>query len=856
MFFSIRKKLVLIFLVIIIVPTTLSTSISMWLTLERLEHGLKEQTRRAMHDLKRELGHYESRSENIAELLAQSSEIKQFDHPDEIQEFLEAKRDLWYTAIVEVFDSQKKRIALSHTESGPVDAYLTQPTHSILDRGLELEKVSDYFLYPAGLSLKSMEPIVDMATLELIGIVVVTYPFNERLMQAFKSQIKSEVALQWNRLGDIVSTIQQFQGESLDVIWPSAITDMDLLDSIETRSDEMIAGKYYTASYEILKNQFGKTIGIFTTLVDKEVLIQNRKDTLQLLLVSVMVVFLTALVMGYLTARTFSRPILKLTRVARQLAQGQWEQTLPLERTDEIGVLARSFANMRDAIQRQIHDLTAMNRNIQKAEEKYRNIFENASEGIFQITPKGEIITINSSFVRILGYSSQEELHKMVKKSRAFFVDIDDLRRINTLLDRDGFFRNLETRFYRKNGKIINVSITAHTIKGADENIRYIEGNMQDITEQKRIEEYKKARDVAESANRAKSDFLAVMSHELRTPLNAIIGFSDILKRNSIICAEEKEAIEIIHKSGHHLLNLINQILNLSAIEAGQVTLNETDFDLHSMLYEIKAMLSLAAVEKEVRLLFDISEDIPRFVRSDQMKLRQIVINLVNNALKFTDRGVVTVSVTIIKNKYDKSETTKKNRNKIRIRFEVADTGIGILPEEMSNIFRPFTQASEGRGKNEGTGLGLTISEKFVQLLGGKIFVESTMGEGAKFYFDIACWVVHPDSVCTESGGDMARDKNITIPDGNDTIEGMNQGGHAIKEADASALQLNSISLSKALYQGMKDAVQRADMDLIDRMIDRVRKEDSALALTFQALADQFEYDRILSILEEGHYDE
>ena len=836
MFFPIRKKLILIFLVIIIVPTTLSAAVSMWLTLTRLEQGLRTRSRQAMADLKKELQAYEARSENIAELLAGSSEIKRFDHPDEIREFLESKKDLWYTAIVEVFDSRKRLMALSHTESGSVAAYLTRSTDPILDRGLGLEKVSDYFLYPRGLALKSMEPIMDMSTLELLGIVVVTYPFNDRLMQAFKDRIKSEVTLQWNVTGDIVSSIHRADGTPLGKIWSGAATDSRCFGTIETRSREQVAGKNYTVSYEGFKNQFGTTIGIFTTLVDEIILSQNRSDTLRILLVSAMLVFLMALAVGYFTAGSFTRPILELTRVAKHLARGQWDQPLPVDRTDEIGVLARGFARMRDAIQHQIHDLQQMNHAIRKAEEKYRSIFENAGEGIFQVTPRGEIITINTAFATILGFESCGALQKAVENTKLFFVDPQTLQTIQQLLDTLDRVQNFETQFHHRDGTIREISINVHAVKEDGEAI-YYEGNIQDITQQKQVHAYKQAMDVAQEANRAKSEFLATITHELRTPLNAILGFSDVLKQNQAVFSREKEAIEIIHRSGHHLLTLINQLLILSAGEAGRLTLEEETVNLHGLLDEVRAMLELSASKKGIRLVFNRDGSVPRMVRVDQMKLRQVLINLVNNAVKFTPQGEVTLRV--------RSESVhEKNAGIQRLFFEVADTGIGISPEYLQTIFHPFEQlAAWGTGK-EGSGLGLTISEKFIRLLGGDISVDSTMGQGTCFSFDIEVRVV--DAHETDmAGGAMAVSPDPAVYD----KETEDHDGPGRKGSD---WRSRAADLPSLLRENMADAVQRADMTMIDRMILQVEWEDSGLAMELRALAQGFEYGKLLWILGKG----
>lgn len=239
-------------------------------------------------------------------------------------------------------------------------------------------------------------------------------------------------------------------------------------------------------------------------------------------------------------------------------------------------------------------------------------------------------------------------------------------------------------------------------------------------------EQLRYAKDAAESANRAKSAFLANMSHELRSPLNAILGFAQVLRRNRALPQDAQESLGIILRSGEHLLNLINQVLDLSKIEAGRLTLNDSDFDLHRLLGDLRDMFALKADDKRLQLIVDYPSDLPHYLRTDEIKLRQVLINLVNNALKFTTEGGVTVRA-----------SAHSEGHKTQVDFEVEDTGPGIAPHEMSLLFQAFAQTETGRHAQEGTGLGLPISRKFVQLMGGDITVKSELGRGTIFKFHI-----------------------------------------------------------------------------------------------------------------------
>jgi signal transduction histidine kinase/DNA-binding response OmpR family regulator len=254
-------------------------------------------------------------------------------------------------------------------------------------------------------------------------------------------------------------------------------------------------------------------------------------------------------------------------------------------------------------------------------------------------------------------------------------------------------------------------------------------------------QEAEHTKELAEKANLAKSEFLANMSHELRTPLNAILGFAQIMTRSQILDAEQQENLSIIIRSGEHLLTLINQVLSLSKIEAGRITLDEKDFDLYRLLDNLHDMFSLKAQNKGLHLIFERADDVPQFLCTDEVKLQQVLINLLNNAIKFTEEGSVTLRVV----KGERQGTGGRGPLPFalcQISFEISDTGPGIAPQEMDKLFEAFAQTETGRQAQEGTGLGLPISKKFVQLMGGDISVRSEVGRGATFTFDIQVGII------------------------------------------------------------------------------------------------------------------
>ena len=242
----------------------------------------------------------------------------------------------------------------------------------------------------------------------------------------------------------------------------------------------------------------------------------------------------------------------------------------------------------------------------------------------------------------------------------------------------------------------------------------------------------------AESANQAKSAFIANMSHELRSPLNAVLGFSQLLMRAKNLAAEHYESASIINRSGDYLLTLINNILDLSKIEAGKTTLNLQTFDLEYLLDDIEDMFQLRASNAGLNLVIECDRNVPRYISTDEIKLRQVLINLIGNAIKFTKHGSILLHVTNVNPPINEfADTEEPSTPEFILNFRVSDTGVGVAAEELPELFVSFSQAQAGREKQEGTGLGLAISRRFVQLMGGDISVTSELGKGSTFQFQI-----------------------------------------------------------------------------------------------------------------------
>ncbi len=375
----------------------------------------------------------------------------------------------------------------------------------------------------------------------------------------------------------------------------------------------------------------------------------------------------------------------------------------------------------------------------------------------------GETI-FNERWAEIIGYTLAEISPTSVE-TWLEYVHPQDLKISDRLL-RKHFSGELdsykcEVRMHHKAGRWVWV-LSRGKVSTWTEDGRplLMSGTHYDITERKQMEEsLRQAKETAEAANRAKSAFLSNMSHELRTPLNGILGYTQIFKQDSGFSSRQQEGIDIIHRSGEHLLTMINDILDVSKIEANRMELVMVEFDFSHFLQTIVEMIRMRAAQKGLQLIFQPAANLPSQVVADETRLRQVLLNLLGNAIKFTDQGSVNFSV--------KSKNTvapppdgpgaHPSSGSRLFTFEVVDTGSGIPPHQREQIFEPFLQIGDAQDKFGGTGLGLSISQKLVQLMGGQLRVESagpTWQSGSRFWFDIP--LKADNSVCSTSLAEVA----------------------------------------------------------------------------------------------------
>ena len=377
--------------------------------------------------------------------------------------------------------------------------------------------------------------------------------------------------------------------------------------------------------------------------------------------------------------------------------------------------------------------------------------------------PKGKITYVNAKFCQISQYNREELLgknHRLINSgyhSPIFFQEL-----WSTIASGQVWQGEIKNR--AKDGSFYWVDTTiVPFLDGQHQPFQYLAIRF-DITKKKqsqeqlqlaktaleekvieRTAELARAKEVAEAANRSKDKFIAHMNHELRTPLNGILGFTQILQKDLSLTNQQHQNLSLIHQSGRHLLDLINDILNFSKIEADKIQLEEQDFNLPDFLDNLVAMLRLRAEQKNIDFHSRFSPSLPQVIRADETRLRQVLLNLISNAIKFTVRGAVTFQVGYVEDFKAEAKGDKEKRNAIsqssiqnhQIRFQIKDTGIGIPENKLADIFLPFEQVHEMRAEQKGTGLGLTISQKLIQLMGSQIQVTSTVGQGSIFRFDL-----------------------------------------------------------------------------------------------------------------------
>lgn len=417
-----------------------------------------------------------------------------------------------------------------------------------------------------------------------------------------------------------------------------------------------------------------------------------------------------------------------LTTMDEQRRDGDFTTRVEVEPHTEVGQIATEYNRVLERVSNEIRAREEAAEAARKAELRYRALFENALEGIFQTTPEGLYSSANPRLAEIYGYASADELMAEVRDiGSQLYVDPARREAFRQCMAQQGKVVGFESQVRRRDGQVIWISENAKAVKDAAGKLLYYEGTVEEITERKHNAALQAEVSAAVAASQSKSLFLANMSHEIRTPLNGVIGMLELLRASSMT-PQQSRYLEIANGSATMLLGLINNILDFSKIESGKLELERIQVDLRALVMQQRDAFLHRAAQKNVIVVAEVDEGVPPLVWGDSGRIQQLLMNLLSNALKFTPSGKVEVRVGCVQSADGVSQ----------IRFSVRDTGIGIPADRRNRLFEHFSQvdASTTR-KYGGTGLGLALCKQLVGAMGGKIDVDSEPGKGSTFWFEL-----------------------------------------------------------------------------------------------------------------------
>ena len=475
-------------------------------------------------------------------------------------------------------------------------------------------------------------------------------------------------------------------------------------------------------------------LGMFVDKARQEV----QATTIRLVAAFAVVLGLIALFLYVFLNRLLILPVVNLSVLTQSLSRGEFVTTNLDQRGDELGVLAHGFnimsRNLKELYKSLEEKVDARTEDLNNAYHELQAIFDNSLVGISVLSADHKVIRANRRFATIFGYSSQEMPLVSPEKLHVSGRSFDDFveKFFGRLAERE--IAQQEYQFRRKDGSVFWSQVSAKAIDPQDLG-RGVIFVIEDISDRKKAsellrqhaEDLRVAKDLADKATRSKSEFLARMSHEIRTPMNAILGMAEMLQETGL-SEEQEEYVKTFSSAGELLLGIINDILDFSKIEVGQIKLESIPFNLRELVNDVNKLFVYRAEEKSLKLEKQISEGLAQRYIGDPTRIRQIIINLVGNALKFTSTGGVTMSV---------NESVMDDGTACCL-FAVKDTGIGIPKSKLDAVFESFAQADSSTTREfGGTGLGLAISKKLVELMGGRIWVESEPGQGTTFFFKV-----------------------------------------------------------------------------------------------------------------------
>jgi PAS domain S-box-containing protein len=504
------------------------------------------------------------------------------------------------------------------------------------------------------------------------------------------------------------------------------------------------------------------------------------------------------------------------------------------------------------SIVQDITDRKQVEEALRRSEEKFAKFFHfnpnpitisRVDDGYFIDANAGAIAFLETDWDAVIGKTSYD---------LKIWVDLQDRQQFLETLQARQAVRSQECRLRTQSGAIRTVLYSAELIEMGGQ--LCLISNINDISDRRKAEEdLQQAKVQAEEANQAKSLFFSKMSHELRTPLNAILGFAQVLNLDKNLSTKQQEHLDIISRSGEHLLEMINEVLDIAKIEAGRVEVRLNRFDLHRCLTTLKAMFSLKAVGKGIALLLEKTDSVPQFIQADEGKLRQILMNLLSNAIKFTEKGYVRLMVRVAKHPHSGSQEAfawNAPSPPNALYFYIEDTGLGIPPSELGEIFNAFMQSTLNRASHVGTGLGLTISREFIGLLGGEIAVSSSLGQGTLFQFYIPFAPVPDLGEILEPHLNIQEMVDQSNPDAMiaeaSKLEKLAEGGQTCQLLTLECFKNLPIDWVEQVHR----AAQAVNNGVLYELIDQLPETHGVLAGTLSHLVQNFRCDMIFEVTE------
>jgi PAS domain S-box-containing protein len=597
--------------------------------------------------------------------------------------------------------------------------------------------------------------ILSTIAISLISITLILHDVIRKAREEIQDQTRALAVAMLPMLnntlviGDLATVQQTFEGLVRDArIQRLALLDskdrhplIDIVDAIDSNPDNK-APQWFQSLFNIKvpphehRIQIGGVdYGVMLVEISTETLVHEIWHSLLYLLTLGGIALIVGLILLSAILSRGLAPLFKLAQMAERFGAGEFSQRAPTVDVPEIAVTAQAFNNMAD-------NISSLLERVQRSEETNRqlaSIVEQSEEAMLTVDLNGCVTSWNLGAEKLYGYARKDALGKPI----TFLLPPNcSPSELTNLLQHNK--HHLRTRRYEIKmldfyGRLLDIAMTATPLLNSkEEHIGEICIG-RDITERKQFEhDLLQAKETAESAMRAKAAFLAMMSHEIRTPMNGIIGMTRLTLATHLD-EEQRDYLECVQSSADSLLIILNDILDLSKIEAGKLSLEITPLSINTLIRDITKLFAAPANSKEIILKANIAPDIPSHLLGDPVRLRQIISNLLNNALKFTYQGSIAIDVT-------PNEINRENY--YGLHFSIRDTGIGIPEDKLELIFAPFSQADSSTTRHfGGTGLGLTISSRLIELMNGKIWVESTVGVGSIFHFTVELELLDQESL-------------------------------------------------------------------------------------------------------------